>query len=263
MSPRASRWTGQPRHPSPTLPPTAYKEQPTPTSFLDVAATSNGNRPTPEFSLTFTREYHATLRVASCVSQQGRRLSQLRDFAHDYLVETRRTELLEQYLDFHGIDNRANLEKASRQDVRQHFKEWISNQNVPTGDGFSWSKTGAGLPRFRFFLYVDKQTLATVVQLQEEDDGHVHPYFRPLLPAMVVTVVDGSWRPDTVQSYKPQNEDGYPEADDSSKRYVGFEYYNACYATALYEKLHGYGLVNYESYKRPPAIGPAGDQTMS
>lgn len=190
-----------------------------------------------------------------------RYLAQLKDFAHGYLVKTRRAELLEQYLDFHVIEDRATLENASRQDTRHHFNQWTSNQNIPAGDGFFWSKTGAELPRFRFFLYVDKQSLATVVQFQNADNGH--PYFRPLLPPMVVTVVDGSWTPDTVQSYEPQNEDGYPELDGSSKRYVGFEYHNAYYATALYETLHGNGLVDYGSYTRPPAIGPDAVNTMS
>ncbi|EXF82342.1 hypothetical protein CFIO01_01801 [Colletotrichum fioriniae PJ7] len=193
-----------------------------------------------------------------------RYLSQLKDFAHESLVEKRRAELLEQYLDFHVIEDRATLENASRQALRRHFKQWTSNQKIPAGDGFFWSKTGAELPRFRFFLYVDKQSLDTVVQFQNADNAYTgHPKFRLLLPPMVITVVDGSWTPDTVQSYEPQNEDGYPEIDGSSKRYVGFKHYLACFATGLYEDLHGYGLVDYESYTRPPAIGPRGKETMS
>ncbi|KAF9879532.1 hypothetical protein CkaCkLH20_03075 [Colletotrichum karsti] len=190
----------------------------------------------------------------------ARYLKQLKDFAHEYLVENRRAELLGQYLDFHVIEDRATLENASRQDLRRHFNQWVSNQNLPAGDGFFWSKTVAELPRFRFFLYVDKQCLDTVVQFQNADHGH--PYFRSLLPPMVIAVVDGSWTPDTVQSYHRSNEDGYPEIDGSTKRYVGYEYYMALFAAGLYESLHGVGLVDYESYNRPPAIAPTGKDTM-
>ncbi|GKT63621.1 hypothetical protein ColTof4_04792 [Colletotrichum tofieldiae] len=54
-----------------------------------------------------------------------RYLTQLKTFAHNYLVEERRAELLEQ--DIGGVvEGRATLNNASRLDVRQHFNLWVS-----------------------------------------------------------------------------------------------------------------------------------------
>ncbi|KAL0945014.1 uncharacterized protein CTRU02_202901 [Colletotrichum truncatum] len=62
----------------------------------------------------------------------NRYLAQLKSFYHADLLEKRRAELLEQYLSWDIIEDRATLENASRLEVRKHFNRWVTEQNVPT-----------------------------------------------------------------------------------------------------------------------------------
>ncbi|KAF6827283.1 hypothetical protein CPLU01_09160 [Colletotrichum plurivorum] len=123
-----------------------------------------------------------------------RYLAQLKSLCHDNLVEDRRAELLEPYLDWVVIEDRATLDNASRVEVRKHFNQWLSRQNI------TWFPTRAnpitpprGLPRFRYCLYVDKQCLDTVIQFQEANDG---TEWISQLPPMVFVVIDRTWTPD-------------------------------------------------------------------
>ncbi|GKT90281.1 hypothetical protein Ct61P_08131 [Colletotrichum tofieldiae] len=71
----------------------------------------------------------------------NRYLAQLKSFCHDELVEERRAELLEQYLDWVVIEDRATLDNASRFEVRKHFNQWLSGQNIPTFPAKAYTNT--------------------------------------------------------------------------------------------------------------------------
>ncbi|GKT64089.1 hypothetical protein ColTof4_04365 [Colletotrichum tofieldiae] len=119
----------------------------------------------------------------------NRYLAQLKSFCHDELVEERRAELLEQYLDWVVIEDRATLDNASRFEVRKHFNQWLSGQNIPTFPAKAYTNTSPiELPRFRYCLYVDKQCLNTVTQFQEANDGTA--LFLSQLPPMVYAYLD-------------------------------------------------------------------------
>ncbi|TQN70328.1 hypothetical protein CSHISOI_05147 [Colletotrichum shisoi] len=155
----------------------------------------------------------------------NRYLAQLKSFCSANLLEKRRAELLEQ---------------SSRPDVRNHqFKQWVSEQNVPA---LITNRSPIQLPRFQYCLYVDKQCLDTVIQLQEANDGTA--LFVELLPLIVFAVVDRAWTPDGTdadddddgcdeakseedEEDEIEDEGGYPFGpfiDGSDRKYVGRVY---------------------------------------
>lgn len=222
-----------------------------------------------------------------------RYLTQLKRFCHNDLVENRRAELLEQYLDWVVIEDRAMLDNASRSDVRKHFNQWVSEQNVPAVPARAiTNKLPIQLPRFRYCLYVDKQCLDTVIQFQEANDGTA--LFQSSLPPMVFAFIDRTWTPngtdgtddgDDSGEYEVEgdmgeedeeeddkgeedeeeneaNDGGYPLIDGCDRKYVGWMYCNAIYVGSMYEHLLQQGLDDDESYQRPPAIFPRGKRSM-
>ncbi|KAF6817198.1 hypothetical protein CPLU01_13645 [Colletotrichum plurivorum] len=123
-----------------------------------------------------------------------RYLAQLKSLCHDDLVEEGRAELLEPYLDWIVIEDRATLDNASRVEVRKHFNQWLSKQNIPLlPTNLYLSVVPMELPRFRYCLYVDKQCLDTVIQFQKANDG---TDYISQLPPMVFAVIDRTWTPD-------------------------------------------------------------------
>ncbi|OBR11258.1 hypothetical protein CH63R_03554 [Colletotrichum higginsianum IMI 349063] len=209
----------------------------------------------------------------------NRYLAQLKSFCSANLLEKRRAELLEQYLDWVVIDDRATLDNASQPEVRKHFNQWVSEQNVPTLPVTAiTNRSPIQLPRFQYCLYVDKQCLDTVIQFQEANDGTA--LFIDLLPPMVFAIVDRTWTlegtesddgddRDEAESEEDEDEEdeiedggGCPLIDGSDRRYVGWVYCNAFYVGGLYETLHQRGLHDDETFPRPPAIYPCGDRSM-
>ncbi|TID00245.1 hypothetical protein CH35J_006536 [Colletotrichum higginsianum] len=168
----------------------------------------------------------------------NRYLAQLKSFCSANLLEKRRAELLEQYLDWVVIDDRATLDNASQPEVRKHFNQWVSEQNVPTLPVTAiTNRSPIQLPRFQYCLYVDKQCLDTVIQFQEANDGTA--LFIDLLPPMVFAIVDRTWTlegtesddgddRDEAESEEDEDEEdeiedggGCPLIDGSDRRYVG------------------------------------------
>ncbi|KAJ3952891.1 hypothetical protein N0V92_010654 [Colletotrichum tropicale] len=191
----------------------------------------------------------------------NRYLMQLKQFCHEELVKGRRAELLEKYLDWVVIEDRANLDNASKSDVRRHFDGWVSEQGLVEPPSGAFPRPNVTkLPRFRFCLYVDKACVETVIRFQEADAGH--PLLRPLLPAMVIVVLDREWSPDRTHGNVTMNDGGYPLIDGCDRKYVGWKYMNAFYTAGTYNDLHAVELDDWQDYIRPPAIGPLGDTSM-
>ncbi|KAE9573282.1 hypothetical protein CGMCC3_g10646 [Colletotrichum fructicola] len=128
----------------------------------------------------------------------NRYLAQLKSFCHNQLVEYQRAELLEQYLDWVVIEDRATLNNASRVEVRKHFNQWVSEQNVPMFPTKAYLNIfPIQMPRFRYCLYVDKQCLNTIIQFQEANDSTA--LFLSELPPMAFAIVDRTWTPNGTQ----------------------------------------------------------------
>ncbi|KAK2026124.1 hypothetical protein LX32DRAFT_642130 [Colletotrichum zoysiae] len=217
----------------------------------------------------------------------NRYLAQLKSFYHDNLVKERRAELLEPYLDLTVIEDQATLDNASRFEVRKHFNQWLSGQNIPKLSAHDYTHIARPirLPRFRYCLYVDKQCLDTVTQFQAANDGTA--LFPDLVQPMVYALIDRAWTPNgtedphdpfealrkkTLEEADDEEEDddeedaferGHPLIDGSDHRYVGWQYCNAIYVGTTYDELHRRsGLEHVDSYCRPPAIYPCGDVSM-
>lgn len=149
----------------------------------------------------------------------NRYLTQLKAFCHNRLVEKGRAELLEQYLEWTIVEDRATLENASRSEVRKHFNRWVSKQNIPMFPAKGYLQIRPiQLPRFRYCAYVDKQCLDTVIQYQEANNGKA--LFLSLLPPMVLGVIDRTWTPngnenefDVIKSLKEHEQVGKAHVD--------------------------------------------------
>ncbi|KAF6783757.1 hypothetical protein CSOJ01_15858 [Colletotrichum sojae] len=219
-----------------------------------------------------------------------RYLAQLKSLCHDDLVEEGRAELLEPYLDWIVIEDRATLDNASRV------------ENIPLLPiNLYLSVVPMELPRFRYCLYVDKQCLDTVIQFQKANDG---TDYISQLPPMVFAVIDRTWTPDgpvdefdlakalkekdgddkeqganeqganeqdggeeddesgSEEESSEEEEDydhGHPLIDGSDRRYVGWVYCGAHNVVGLYETLHGMrGLDDEDTFHRPPRIWTRG-----
>ncbi|KZL86130.1 hypothetical protein CI238_09129 [Colletotrichum incanum] len=192
----------------------------------------------------------------------------LKSFCHADLVKHRRAELLEQYLDWLVIKDRATLDNAPRLEVRKHFNRWVSEQNVPK------------------FLAKAKHVPHPAAPLPFQEANNGTALFLSQLPPMVFAIIDRTWTPngtednfDVCKAVKEENEeeedddeqedneeDEYerdlPRIDGSDRRYIGWMYCNALYVGGLYEQLLQEGLDDDDSYRYPPAIHPRGSRWM-
>ncbi|KAL0939145.1 uncharacterized protein CTRU02_205755 [Colletotrichum truncatum] len=216
-----------------------------------------------------------------------RYLSQLKENSYNQLVDGRRAELLEQYLDWVVIEDRDTLNNASKADVRKHFNQWVSEHAAET----SAHPDIIDLPRFRYCLYVDQKCLNTLEPFQKSELPPISKKrkTKDTEKPMVVAFIDRLWTPnqeyeqkvgfrDEVEDdendieseedeendyiYDPMAEGGYPPVEGCDKKYVGWEYRSAVYITSAYNELYGFRLDDVLDYVRPPAIYPLGMEVM-
>ncbi|KAG6365845.1 hypothetical protein INS49_000021 [Diaporthe citri] len=119
-----------------------------------------------------------------------RYLEVLKVTARRSLVHQGRDVLLEQYMDWPVISDRAKLDGASKADVRPHFKSWCAGRSEER-DGPGATKDRAGrLPRFKHCLYVDRKSLETLAKMPE---GFCELERTDLESNVVVVVIDGAF----------------------------------------------------------------------
>ncbi|KAK2029946.1 hypothetical protein LX32DRAFT_651931 [Colletotrichum zoysiae] len=204
----------------------------------------------------------------------SRYLAQLKSFCHDNLVEHRRAELLEQYLVWVVIEDRATLENASRSDVRKHFNQWVLDQDVPKLPVSAiTNRLPIQLPLYQYCLYVDKQCLGTLTRFQEANDGTA--FSLGLLPPVAFAVIDRSWTPDgsdgggkdEIENKEDDDDEDEDEEDESEEDADeeddeeeddyegGYPLIDGTDRKGLYDG-------DDEYYQRPPAIYPGGPWSM-
>ncbi|WYZ42284.1 hypothetical protein EsH8_V_001179 [Colletotrichum jinshuiense] len=191
----------------------------------------------------------------------NRYLAQLKKNLYDELVEGRRAELLEQYLDWVVIEDRDNLQNASKADVRKHFNQWVSQHSAE----IARYPLAIDLPRFKHCLYVDQKCLDTLEPFQKSEGDPAlqgSRLFKYTREPMVLAIVDRLWTPDRRDGNVTMNDRGYPPIEGCDRKYVGWEYANASCMASYYNELHGSDLDDYTDYLRPPAISPGGFKSM-
>ncbi|KAF5497584.1 hypothetical protein CGCS363_v008591 [Colletotrichum siamense] len=160
--------------------------------------------------------------------------------------------LLEQYMDWPVISDRATLEGASKAEVRKHFQSWCEARSEERdGPGATGTRT-QGLPRFKHCVYVDRKCLETLAKLPNNYRGA-----RMELSNMVTVIIDGAFDRRT-----PGDDEGlYSEIEGCTERYVGWRYEEVEMLVGTYEESHQYPLSHID-YKRPPLISPFGRKSM-
>ncbi|KAF0315194.1 hypothetical protein GQ607_017577 [Colletotrichum asianum] len=156
--------------------------------------------------------------------------------------------LLEQYMDWPVISDKATLDGASKADVRKHFQSWCEARSEER-DGPGATRAGR-LPRFNYCVYVDRKCLDTLAMVPEN-------YFMSsrlreqsnLVAVMLDKKAPGNRR------------DVWPEVEGCTGRYVGWRYEEVDMLVGTYEESHMYDLSHID-YKRPPLISPSGRKSM-
>ncbi|KAK2026960.1 hypothetical protein LX32DRAFT_641389 [Colletotrichum zoysiae] len=160
--------------------------------------------------------------------------------------------LLEQYMDWPVISDKATLDGASKAEVRKHFKSWCAARSEERdGHGATGSRT-KHLPRFKYCVYVDRKCLDTLARLPAN-----YRETRRQPTDVVAVLIDGAFDERT-----PGEDVGwYPDIEGCTERYVGWRYETIEMLAATYDECHNYDLGHFD-YKRPPLISPFGFESM-
>ncbi|RYP85138.1 hypothetical protein DL769_001042 [Monosporascus sp. CRB-8-3] len=192
----------------------------------------------------------------------NRYIAALKEDVHEDLDYNGRDLLLEQYAQWAVVEDKDALDGAPKSRVRQRFVEWRNQHSVSRGVSPVPLPTDASnrLPRFTYCLYVDQKCLDTLRAHVNAKAARRAPGLGPRPPPLVAVVIDGDFcQPDSDADVGSQR---YPPIDGCTDNYVGWQYYNVRYLATLYDSLHRGHLNGYFEYKRPPAIGPSGRQSM-
>ncbi|KAI7784813.1 hypothetical protein LA080_009132 [Diaporthe eres] len=183
-----------------------------------------------------------------------RYLEVLKFTARKYLVRQGGDVLLEQYMDWPVISDRATLDGASKADVRRHFKSWCADRSEER-DGPGATEDGAGrLPRFKHCLYVDRKCLDTLAKMPE---NFFELKRKGVQSNVVVVVIDGAFDERT-----PGSDQGlHPDVEGCTEQYVGWRYEDIDLIISTYQQSHQYPL-SHQAYRRPPLISPFGFNSM-
>lgn len=147
-------------------------------------------------------------------------------------------------LEWTFVENRAELNGASTDQLRARFKEWAS-EAIKTEHPRATPVPGGTLciPRYNYFIQVDEDVLRSVVYEPEED----------MWEKGYVKLVQASWRSliEALEEYKDEDLhepiDGCPEED------VGWmKISTPSVGVSLYDALWGFPHIWYAFYLRPP-----------
>lgn len=193
----------------------------------------------------------------------NRYLAQFKKNLHNELVDGRRAELLEKYLDWVVVED-PKLDGAPKAEVRKRFRRWVAEQTREAG---LLPDYAAMVSRFKYCLYVDQKCLDTLEPFQRAGEnpsmqGHMGLYLRP---PMVIVVIDRRWRPRRI--HIKEKDRGHPLIEGCDERYVGWAYMKAFTIASLYNDFsHDREELDNpyapESYARPPRITPYGADSM-
>lgn len=187
-------------------------------------------------------------------------VTMLKTSAAAYLRKWEQEDLLGPDLQWTIIEDRATLDGASKETVRQHFLEWVAAHSVERdGEGIDNPNVISHLPRFRYCVYVDADCLNAIRArwISVEPEGY-------RLRGEVVLINAGPETPppslDSDEEDEEDDEEVYEEVEGCTAANVGWMYTEAYALLENYEELAWKGS-HREAwrllYQRPPPDGPA------
>ncbi|KLU87062.1 hypothetical protein MAPG_06067 [Magnaporthiopsis poae ATCC 64411] len=185
-------------------------------------------------------------------------VTMLKASAAAYLQARKQENILGPDLQWTIIEDRATLDGASKETVRQHFLDWVAAHSVERdGEGID-NPSVPQLPRFRYCVYVDADCLNAIRAWW----CSVRPAGYRLRGEVVVIQAapetpDGSL--DSEEEDDEDDEDVYDAVEGCTADNVGWMYYAADGLLELYEELAWTGS-HTETwrlvYERPGPDGP-------
>ncbi|SPO02952.1 uncharacterized protein DNG_05631 [Cephalotrichum gorgonifer] len=167
--------------------------------------------------------------------------------------------LLEKYLDIEVIEDRDQLDGASKPLIRSIFAEKAErDRQTEHGGPGTATLIARMIPRFNYCLYVDQACLDTLLAYEKwkrehEQGGHQNE----MPPYVVCAIIDTDCEPEG------EGKDGYEPVEGCTRYFPGWMYCVVKFLPDIYNRLHFEELIDgYKSYERPPAVTNAKGQRM-
>ncbi|KAK3347126.1 hypothetical protein B0T25DRAFT_461972 [Lasiosphaeria hispida] len=163
----------------------------------------------------------------------------------DNWIRRSRKERLLPYLFWTTMEDRAAFEGASKDAIRDHFRNWISTRSVERdGPGADNPIIAERSPRYRACLYVDKEVMESATLAEYPSAVNPTGFF------LKVGGRDGDLAEEDLE------EDEYDPIEGKSTFDVGWQYVDLQLTTTIYDTM----CENYDAwirphfYQRPPAV---------
>ncbi|KPM46252.1 hypothetical protein AK830_g248 [Neonectria ditissima] len=153
-----------------------------------------------------------------------------------------------QYLEWTIIEDPASLDGATKQNVRDHFSNWVA-EKAADGSQPDFCKIGiCDMARFKYCIYVDQKCLDTVDQYET----WVQAGAKGVTKAVVCAILD--------KDYKPtgRGKRGFQSIEGCVRENTGWMYTEVGCTAGLYDKFSSSRMGEWD-YKRPPEVWPLED----
>ncbi|GAB1309916.1 hypothetical protein MFIFM68171_00126 [Madurella fahalii] len=190
----------------------------------------------------------------------------------DNWIRRSRKERLLPYLFWAKMEDRAAFEGASKDAIREHFRNWVNTRSIerdgPGGDNPLIADIS---PRYRACLYVDKEVMESATLT--EYPSVVNPTGFYLKVGGQVVLIDGQYgehyldqrgigeydRQEIEEGYMDEEdleEDEYDSIDGKTEYDVGWQYVGLELTATMYDSLCEYhdAWIRPYYYTRPPKV---------
>ncbi|KFA48801.1 hypothetical protein S40293_01493 [Stachybotrys chartarum IBT 40293] len=167
--------------------------------------------------------------------------------------------LLEKYLDIQVVEDRDQLDGASKSLVRSLFAEKAErDRQIEQGGPGTASHFAKMIPRFNYCLYVDQPCLETLLKREQWDrEFEQGAHQRERWPYVICAIIDTDCEPGG------EGRDGYESIEGCTRYFPGWMYCVVDFLTGLYNRLHFEELTEgNRTYERPPGVSMSMGQRM-
>jgi hypothetical protein len=190
----------------------------------------------------------------------------------DLLLRKSNKQRLQPYLFWTTMEDRNAFDGASKDAIRDHFRDWVSMRTVERdGPGADSADIARTSPRYRVCLYVDKAAV-DAASLDEVPNPYGIEYYRIKDRVVLIDgqfsqhpggaleldeyelqeIADGEYTLEDVED----NDDTYDPIEGRTSYDVGWMYIQLQFVSSSYERLAESAHEWTEMYKRPPGAYP-------